>query len=120
MSPIPLESEEPSKTLLLREAVDLLQKELSALSNRQWDDLPELKKKKVVLASRMRKFTLTPSPMDREPFDFIRLKSLIRDLEDQSRQKIQVQLDLIGNQIIALQELHQYCMECRSISFQKF
>ena len=54
-----------------------------------------------------------------EPADLLPLKSLISDLENQSRQKTQAQLDLIGNQILALQEQHQYWRECLNISFRK-
>jgi len=117
----PSQNEELHKrTRLSREVIELLMGELSTLSNRQWEDLPELKKKKVALASRLREFGGAPGPMDREPFDLMMLRSLITDLEDQSRQQIQVQLELIGNQILALQELHQYWRECLNISFRKF
>jgi len=108
------------RSLLLNEAVALLVEELSAISNRKWEDLPELKKKKVVLASRLRKIDWTPGPMDQEPSDLMTLKSLISNLENHSRQKIHGQLDLIGNQILALQELHQYWLECLNVSFRKF
>jgi hypothetical protein len=102
------------------QAVELLKWELSTLSNHTWEDLPELKKKKVVLASLFRKISRTPGPTGRELADSLRLKSQISDLEAQSRQKIESQIDLIGNQILALQELHQYCLECLNISFRKF
>jgi hypothetical protein len=114
----PSQPEEPhQRTLLLREAVELLGWELSVLSNRQWEDLPELKKKKVVLASRLREIDWTPSP---RPVDWLLLKSQVSDLEAHSRQKIQVQLELIGNQILALQDEHQYWRECLNVSFRKF
>jgi hypothetical protein len=109
--------EPDNKTLLLRETVELLMEELSALSNSKWEDLPELKKKKVILASRLREIDWTPGT---SPVDWLLLKSQISDLENQSRQKIDGQLDLIGNQILALQELHQYWLECLNISFRKF
>jgi hypothetical protein len=104
----------------LGQAIELLRWELSTLSNRNWQDLPELKKKKVVLASRLREIEATPGLTGRELAESLRLKSQISDLEAQSRQKIQGQIDLIGNQILALQELHQYCLECLNISFRKF
>ena len=105
---------------LLGQAVELLEWELSTLSNRNWEDLPELKKKKVVLASHLRAIDGTPGPTGQELADSLRLKSQISELEAQSRQKIENQIDLIGNQILALQELHQYCLECLNISFRKF
>jgi hypothetical protein len=114
----PSPSHEPdNRTLLLRETVELLVEELSAISNREWENLPELKKKKVILASRLRQIDWTPSP---RPVDWLLLKSQISELENHSRQKIHGQLDLIGNQIMALQELHQYWLECLNVSFRKF
>jgi len=115
----PQNEELHKRTFALREAVELLTAELSTLSNRQWVDLPDLKKKKVVLGSRLRQFDWTPDRVE-EPFDLKTLKSLVTNLENQSRQKTQVQLDLIGNQILALQELHQYWRECLNVSFQKY
>jgi len=103
--------------LLLRETVELLVQELSTISNCEWENLPELKKKKVILASRLRQIDWTPSP---RPVDWLLLKSQISELENHSRQKIHSQLDLIGNQILALQELHQYWLECLNVSFRKF
>ena len=114
----PSQTEDPhQRTLLLGETVELLRWELSVISNRQWEDLPELKKKKVVLASRLREIDWTPSP---RPVDWLLLKSQVSDLEAHSRQKIQVQLELIGNQILALQDEHQYWRECLNVSFRKF
>ncbi len=109
-----------ARASLLREVIELLMWELSTMSNRQWEDLPELKKKKVVLACRLREFDWRPRPTDQGPSDLTTLKSHITDLEGQSRQKIQGQFDLIGHQILALQEQHQYWLECLSVSFQKF
>jgi hypothetical protein len=114
----PSQSKEPDNiTLLLRETLGLLVEELSTISNHKWEDLPELKKKKVILASRLREIDWTPSP---KPVDWLQLKSQISELENHSRQKIHGQLDLIDNQILALQELHQYWLECLNISFRKF
>jgi hypothetical protein len=44
------QEETASRTLLLREVVELLMWELSAISNRKWEELPDLKKKKEALA----------------------------------------------------------------------
>ena len=121
---MPSDSSQPEERqkgpFLLRQAIELLRWELSTLSNRNWEDFPELKRKKVVLASRLRAIDGTPGPTGQELADSLRLKSQISDLEAQSRQKIESQIDLIGNQILALQELHQYCLECLNISFRKF
>jgi len=86
--------------------------ELSAISNRKWEDLPTLKQKKEILASRLREFDWTPGPQDLEPLDLIMLKSQIADLEYQSRQKVQVQLKMIKGQIDALQGQQQSWLEC--------
>jgi len=106
------------RTLLLREVVELLMWELSAISHRKWEDLPELKKKKVLLAERLRKYDWTPGPQDQEPMDLIMLKSQISDLEYQSRQKIQVQLQMIRGQINALQGQKEYWLECFNSYFR--
>jgi len=86
--------------------------ELSAISNRKWEDLPALKQKKELLAHRLREFDWTPGPQDLEPLDLIMLKSQIADLEYQSRQKVQVQLKVIKGQIDALQGQQQSWLEC--------
>lgn len=105
-----------ARTVLLGEAVELLRGELSILSNATWEDLPELKKKKTVLAARLREVNWAYSP---RPVDWLLLKTQIADLEDQLRQKIEARLKLIGNQILALQEQNLYWRECLSISFRK-
>ena len=105
------------KASLLDEVIELLIGELFIISNRKWEELPDLKKRKVVLASRLREIDWTRSPRS---VDWLQFKSQISDLEDQSRQKIQVQLDLIGHQILAMQELHLYVLECLNVSFRKF
>ncbi len=48
------QNELKKRTQLLREVVELLMWELSAISNRKWEDLPELKKKKGMHADRLR------------------------------------------------------------------
>lgn len=118
-SPSSQPKERQKGPLLWDQAIELLMWELSTLSNRTWEDLPELKKKKVVLAGRLRAIDGTPALSGQELADSLRLKSQISDLETQSRQKIESQIELIGHQILALQELHQYCLECLNISFRK-
>ena len=108
------------KTLLLREVVELLMWELSAISNRKWEDLPELKKKKGVLADHLRQYDWTPGTYDQEPIDVTMLKAQISDLEYQSRQKIQVQLKVIKGQLDTLQNQKQYWLDCLNIYFRKY
>jgi hypothetical protein len=105
---------------LLTEVVHVLIEELSILSARKWENLPDLKKKKVVLASRMEAVNWFPPPQEREAFDLMKLRMLIVELEEHSRKKIQSQLELIGNQLVALQDQHQYWRECLSVSFRRF
>jgi len=109
-----------NKTSLLREVTELLMWELSAISNRKWEDLPELKKKKGILAGRLRQYDWKPGPQDQEPLDLIMLRSQILDLEYQSRQKIQVQLQMIKGQINSLQGQRQYWLECLNIYFRQY
>jgi hypothetical protein len=106
-------------TFLLSEVVELLMRELSTISNRKWEDLPELKKKKAVLASRLRNIDWASGSTGQEPADWLLLKSRISYLEEQTRQKTQGQLEFIGKQILALQEVHQYWRECLNVSFRK-
>jgi len=47
------------------------------------------------------------------------LKTLITELENQSRQKIAAQIDFIGKQMLALQEQNLYWLECLNVSFAK-
>jgi hypothetical protein len=112
MPSVRLQNELGKKTLLLREVVELLMWELSAISNRKWEDLPALKKKKELLAHRLREFDWTPGTLEQEPLDLMMLKSQISDLEYQSRQKVQVQLQTIKSQLNALQGQQQAWLEC--------
>ena len=112
MPSVRLQNELGKKTLLLREVVELLMWELSAISNRKWEDLPALKKKKELLAHRLREFDWTPGMLEQEPLDLMMLKSQISDLEYQSRQKVQVQLQTIKSQLNALQGQQQAWLEC--------
>jgi hypothetical protein len=107
------------RMLLLREATELLMWELSAITGRKWEDLPELKRKKESLAERLREFDWTPGPRDEENTDLVMLKSQISDLEFQSRQRIQVQLQMIRMQMNALQDQQQYWLECLNVYFGK-
>ncbi len=107
------------KTLLLREVVELLMWELSAISSRKWEDLPELKKRKGALASRLRQHDWTTKLENPEPLDMVMLRSQITDLEYQSRQKIQVQLKTIRGQIDSLQAEKQSWLGCLNLYAQQ-
>jgi hypothetical protein len=115
MSSVRTQNELGKKTQLLREVVELLMWELSAISERKWEDLPDLKKKKGALAERLRQFDWTPGPQGVEPLDLIMLKSQITDLEYQSRQKVNVQLQMIRGQINALQAQKQAWLDCLNV-----
>ena len=106
------------RTLLLREVVELLMWELSAISGRKWEDLPELKKKKGIMADRLRQFDWTPGPEEHESLDLMMLKSQISALEYQSRQKIAAQLQMIRRQIDTLREQQQSRLECINVYFK--
>ncbi len=105
---------------LLREVVEMLMWELSAISNRKWEELPQLKKKKESLAERLKQYDWTPGPQELEPLDIVMLKSQISDLEYQSRQKVQVQLQVIRGQIDSLQNQKQYWLDCLNIYFRHY
>jgi hypothetical protein len=104
----------------LHEVVELLVAELSTASNHPWENLAEHKKKKVVLVSRFQAADWTSEPMAADSPELVGLKSLAIDLENQSRQKLQKQIELIERQILALQDQHQYLRECLSLRFQKY
>jgi len=108
-----------ARTTLLREVVELLMWEISAISGRKWEALPELKAKKSQLADRLRQFDWTPGPDDHESLDLVMLKSQIADLEFQSRRKIAVQLQIIRQQIDALREQRQSRLDCINVYFRK-
>ena len=74
-----------TRTLLLREVTELLMWELATISDRKWEDLPELKRKKSIMADRLREFDWTPGPEEHESLDLLMLKSQITDLEYQSK-----------------------------------
>ena len=112
MSSVRTQNEMSKKTLLLREVVELLMWELSAISNRKWENLPELKTKKGLLADRLSEYDWTPGPADQEPLEVIMLRSQISDLQYQSKQKVQVQLNMIKGQLDALQVQRQTWLQC--------
>ena len=114
------QEESASRTLLLREVTELLMWELSAISNRKWEELPDLKKKKEALAERLKQYDWTPGPADLEPLDIVMLKSQISDLEYQSRRKVQVQMQMIRAQIDSIQNQKAYWLDCLNIYFRQY
>ena len=114
------QDEVSKKTLLLREVAELLMWELAAISNRKWEDLPELKKRKGVLANQLRQHDWTVDPESPEPLDMVMLRSQIKDLEYQSRKKVQVQLQMIKGQISALTAEKKSWLGCLSIYSKQF
>ncbi len=106
------------RTLLLRNVTELLMWELSAISNRKWEDLPGLKVKKVALAEDLKKFDWTPGPIEKESNDLLMLRSQIADLEYQSRKKVEVQLQIISAQMNVLHDQQQYSLECFNLYFR--
>ena len=104
------------RTALLLEAADVLVSELSTLSSQKWESVPELKKRKVVVASRLRTLSHKSSRATARAANWI--ERLVADLDRRSRRKIQSRLKLIGRQIFALQELDLYWRECLQVSLQ--
>jgi hypothetical protein len=95
------------RTILLRQVAEHLMWELATISNRKWEDLPELKRKKGVIADRLREFDWTPGPMENESLELLMLKSQISDLEYQSKQKLAVQLKIVRQQLDVLRDQKQ-------------
>jgi hypothetical protein len=120
MPSVQSQEETARRTSLLREVVQLLMGELTAISSRKWEELPELKRKKEALAERLRQYDWTPGPQELEPLDIVMLKSQISDLEYQSRRKVQVQLQSIRTQLDTLQNQKQYWLDCLNIYFRQY
>ena len=118
--PYPSDAASQNRVSLLAEVVEVLVEELAVVGNRDWDDLPDLKKKKVVLASRLHAVDWSPTPREQEASDLKTLRFLVTELERHVRQKIQGHLELLGLQVAALQDQHQYWLECMNISFRRF
>ena len=110
---MPPESVQPAspndRNALMLEAAKILVDELGVLASQNWEELPDLKKRKVIAASRLRRLRAEIEAADGPPSPA--LESLIEDLETKSRRQIRARLDLIGNQIIALQELSLFLKE---------
>lgn len=100
------------RTLLLREVTELLMWELATISDRRWEDLPELKKKKGMMADRLREFDWTPGPEGHESLDLMMLRSQISDLEYQSGQRIAIQLKIIRQQLDVLRDQKRSLLTC--------
>jgi hypothetical protein len=103
------------RTTLLLTAVEVLLEELATLSRESWEKLPDLKKRKVVVAGHLRR---SRAAAEAAGAPFAPIESLIANLDNQSQNGIRARLDLIGRQIVALQELGQYWRECQQVSFR--
>jgi hypothetical protein len=109
----------PKKEIsLLKEAVEVLLAEILAATEHKSDDLPELKKRKVALVSHLNQVDWSSKASAAENFDLTAIRTLIAELEAQSRQQIQRHLELIGNQLLALQDESLYWRECMNVSFR--
>jgi len=106
------EEELRTRTTLLRQVTELLMWELVTISDRKWEDLPELKRRKSAMAERLREFDWTPGPAEHESLDLLMLKSQISDLEYQSKQKISVQLQMVRQQLDVLRDQKQGWLQC--------
>ncbi len=101
-----------TRTNLLRQVTEHLMWELATISDRKWEDLPELKRRKGELATRLREFDWTPGPEDHESLDLLMLKSQIADLEYQSKQKISMQLKSVRQQLEVVRDQKASWLQC--------
>jgi hypothetical protein len=117
---MPAQSELPAllgeRTALMLEAARLLVDELALLAAQNWEALPDLKKRKVVAASRLRRLRAEMAAADVAASPAI--ETLIAELEAKSKGQIRERLDFIGNQILALQELSLYLHESLHVTMQ--
>ncbi len=104
------------RTALLLVAAALLVDELALLAGQKWEELPELKKKKVVAASQLHHLRAEIGAANGAPSPA--LESLIEDLEAKSHGQIRARLNMIGNQILALQELSLYLTESLHVTMR--
>ncbi len=101
-----------ARITLLRQVTELVMWELATISDRKWEDLPELKRRKSEMAERLREFDWTPGPADDESLELMMLKSQITDLEYQSKQKISGQLAMVRQQLNVLRDQKQGWLAC--------
>ena len=104
------------RTTMLLKAVEVLLEELATLSREDWEKLPDLKKRKVVVAGHLRH---SRAAAEAAGAPVAPIESLVANLDQQSQDNIRARLDLIGKQILALQELGQYWRECQQVSFRR-
>ena len=100
------------KIQLLRETTELLMWELSAISERRWESLPELKTKKTRLRERLLQFDWSVGPAGEDSHDVLMLKSQIADLEHQSSKKISMRLQMIRGQLNSLRQRQRTWLDC--------
>jgi len=105
------------RTASLLEAVVLLVDELALLAAEDWERLPDLKKKKAVIACRLRQLRAEDGAADGAPNN--ELEHLIAELEEQSRSNTRARIELIGHQLVALQELSLYLRESLHITLRR-
>ncbi len=104
------------RNALMLEAAKVLVDELALLAAQDWEKLPELKKQKVVAASQLRALRAEIGAADGAPSPA--LESLLGHLENKSQEQIRARLSLIGNQILALQELSLYLRESLHVTLR--
>ncbi len=88
--------------------------ELTTISDRKWEDLPELKRRKGQMAERLREFDWTPGPEEHESLDLLMLRSQIADLEYQSKQKLSMHLKSVRQQLDVLRAQKAGWLQCMS------
>jgi hypothetical protein len=102
---------------VLLEAVALLLDEQALLAEEDWVKLPELRKKKVIAAARLRHLRAETEAADGTPLRS--LETQISELEAQSQRTIRSRLNYIGYQFLALQELSLHLNESLHVSVQR-
>jgi hypothetical protein len=109
------------RTTLLRQVTELLMWELSTISDRKWEDLPELKRRKTEMAGRLREIDWTAGEHndDAGSLELLMLRSQITDLEYQSKQKISMQLAMVRQQLDVLRDQKQGWLDCVSSYVKK-
>ena len=99
---------DPRKALLIH-TVELLIDELALLSRQDWEMLPELKKSKTLVASKLRRIRAETEAADGAPIEH--LETLISDLENIVRERVASRLEVVDKQLFALKNLSLYLRE---------
>ena len=116
MSPPLSPQPDDTRTALLQRAAELILGEINLLTQQQWEELPDLKRRKVVLARQLRQLDWLADTANRPEMNAA--ARVLAELEARAHSQMRGVMDLTAQRIVALQELQLYCRECDSVSLR--